>query len=165
MTHLVDKLDLKIQYKDGRQCTLLDGEDVSEQIRTPQVTMLSSYVSAFSSVRNKMVELQRDIAKRVSCIVDGRDIGTNVLPDCEFKFFVTASAEVRAKRRYDEDKAKGSKQSYEEILKDINERDHQDRNRAIAPLKQAQDALLVDTSDMNIDEVVHLILSKIQEKI
>jgi cytidylate kinase len=162
---LVENIDLKIEYKDGKQLTILDGEDVSDKIRTAQVSMLSSYVSAFSCVRNKMVDLQRTIAKRVSCILDGRDIGTNVLPDCEFKFYVTASAEVRAKRRYEEDKAKGSKQTYEEILNDINERDYQDKNRAVAPLKQAQDALMVDTSDMNINEVVHLILSKIQEKI
>jgi cytidylate kinase len=165
VTHLVDKINLRIEYKDGKQCTILDGKDVSEEIRTPQVSMVASFVSAFSLVRNKMVALQRDLASHVSCILDGRDIGTNVLPDCEFKFFVTASAEVRAKRRFEEDKLKGSTQTYEQVLSDINERDYQDRNRAVAPLKQAKDAQTVDTTNMSIEEVVDLILSKIQEKI
>jgi cytidylate kinase len=165
VAHLLDGLDLKIEYKDGRQLTLLDGVDVSSEIRTSQVSMLSSYVSAFSCVRNKMVALQRDIAKNVSCILDGRDIGTNVLPDCQFKFFLTASPEVRAMRRFKEDQAKGSTQSYEEILKDINDRDFQDKNRAVAPLKVAKDAIMLDTSDYEIDQVVDLVLSKIQEKI
>jgi cytidylate kinase len=162
---LMNALNLKVEYRNGSQCTLLDGEDVSSLIRTPQVSMVASYVSSFSCVRNKMVELQRKIASNVSCILDGRDIGTNVIPDCEFKFYLTASPELRAKRRFEEDKAKGSKQTYEQILADINERDYQDKNRAIAPLKIANDALLVDTSDMQIDDVVNFILEKIQEKI
>jgi cytidylate kinase len=165
VAHLIENLDLKIQYKDGRQLTILDGNDVSGDIRTPQVSMVASFVSAFSCVRNKMVSLQRELAKDVSCILDGRDIGTNVLPSCEFKFYVTASPEVRAKRRYEEDKLKGTTQSFDDVLKEINERDYQDKNRAIAPLKQAKDALLVDTTDMTIDQVVDYLLLKIQEKI
>lgn len=163
--HILNKLDLSIDYKDGRQITLLDGEDVGEKIRTPQVSLLASYVSAYSFVRTKMVELQRKIAKKFACILDGRDIGTNVLPDCEFKFFLTASPEIRAKRRYDESLAKGSNQSFEEVLKDINERDFQDRNRAVAPLKQAADAIVIDTSDMTAEQVAEAIINKIQEKI
>lgn len=162
---LTDNIDLRVEYNDGRQLTLLDGADVSGDIRTAQISMLASYVSAYSFVRAKMLELQRDIAKSVSCILDGRDIGTNVLPDCEFKFFITASPEVRAKRRFEEDKIKGSKQTFEEVLKEINERDHQDKNRAVAPLKCAADAVMIDTSDMSVNEVVDTILSIIQEKI
>ena len=163
--HIVNKLDLVIDYRDGKQITLLDGVDVGDKIRTPQVSLLASYVSAYSFVRTKMVELQRSIASKFSCILDGRDIGTNVLPDCEFKFFLTASAEVRAKRRYEEIRANGNNQSYEEVLNDINERDFQDKNRAVAPLKQAKDAVLIDTSELNAQQVCETILSKIQEKI
>lgn len=162
---VVDKLKIKIEYKNGKQVTLLDGEDVSDQIRTPQVSLIASYVSAYGFVRQKMVSLQREIAKSTSCILDGRDIGTNVLPDCRFKFYLTASAEVRAKRRYDDEKYRGSEQSYEEVLREINERDFQDKNRAVAPLKQADDAVIIDTSDMNIEEVVSEIIKSIQEKI
>lgn len=162
---VLDKLNLKIEYKDGRQVTLLDGVDVSEEIRTPQVSLIASYVSAYGFIRNKMVSLQREIAKKTSCILDGRDIGTNVLPDCKYKFYLTASAEIRAKRRFEEDKLKGNTQSYEAVLKDINERDFQDKNRAVAPLKQAVDAVVIDTSDMSIEQVVDAILNKIQEKV
>lgn len=163
--HVLDKLRIKVDYREGKQVTLLDDEDVSDQIRTPQVSLIASYVSAYSFVRQKMVSLQRDIAKSTSCILDGRDIGTNVLPDCRFKFYLTASAEVRAKRRYDDEKYKGSEQSYEEVLREINERDFQDKNRAVAPLKQADDAVVIDTSSMNIDEVVSAIIKSIQEKV
>lgn len=163
--HVVDKLNIRIEYKNGKQLTLLDGEDVSDQIRTPQVSLIASYVSAYGFVRQKMVSLQREIAKSTSCILDGRDIGTNVLPDCRYKFYLTASAEVRAKRRYDDEKYRGLEQSYEEVLREINERDFQDKNRAIAPLKQASDAVVIDTSDMNIEEVVSAIIKSIQEKV
>ncbi|MDE6691351.1 MAG: (d)CMP kinase [Clostridia bacterium] len=163
--HIINKLDLKVEYREGKQITLLDGEDVSELIRTPQVSMLASYVSAYSFVRTKMVALQREIAQKTSCILDGRDIGTNVLPNCKFKIYLNASPEVRAKRRFDEDKAKGGSQSYEQVLQEINERDFQDKNRAVAPLQKANDALEIDTSDMTIDEVVNEIISKVQEKI
>ncbi|MCM1545579.1 MAG: (d)CMP kinase [Clostridiales bacterium] len=163
--HLINKLDLKVEYSGGGQMTLLDGEDVSELIRTPQVSMLASYISAYSFVRTKMVSLQREIAKSNSCILDGRDIGTNVLPDCRFKFYLNASPEVRAKRRFDEDKSMGIACDYNQVLKDINERDFQDKNRAVAPLKKASDALEIDTSYMTIDEVVEEMISKIQEKI
>lgn len=163
--HIVDNIDIKVDYCNGSQVTLLDDEDVSSQIRTPQVSMLASYVSAYSFVRTKMVELQREIAAKFSCVLDGRDIGTNVLPDCEFKFFLTADSQVRAKRRHDENLSKGITQSFEEVLKDIEERDFQDKNRAIAPLKQAKDAQVIDTSGMTIDEVVSSILKKVEEKI
>lgn len=162
---VIEKIDLRVEYREGRQFTLLDGEDVSDKIRTAQISMLASYVSAYPSVRAKMVELQRKIASEVSCILDGRDIGTNVLPACPFKFFLTATPEVRAKRRYDEDKLKGSVQTFEQVLNDINERDAQDKNRAVAPLKCADDAIVIDTSEMTVDEVVQAICEKVQEKI
>ncbi len=163
--HILNGLDLTIDYRDGKQITMLDGADVGESIRTPQVSLLASYVSAYSFVRNKMVELQRQIAAKFSCILDGRDIGTNVLPGCEFKFFLTASPEVRAKRRYEELCAKGSAQPYEDVLKEINERDFQDKNRAVAPLKQASDAILIDTSALTAEQVAAVIVENVQRKI
>lgn len=163
--HIINKLDLKVEYRDGKQLTILDGEDVSDKIRTPQVSMLASYISAYSFVRVKMVALQREIAKKTSCILDGRDIGTNVLPDCKFKFFITASAEVRADRRFKEDSERGGTQSYEEVLKEINERDFQDKNRAVAPLKKASDAVEIDTSEKTVEQVADEIISRIQEQI
>ena len=163
--HVINRLDLKVEYRDGKQITILDGEDVGDKIRTPQVSMLASYVSAYSFVSTKMVALQREIAQKTSCILDGRDIGTNVLPGCPFKFYLNASTEVRAKRRFEEDKAKGGNQSYEEVLKEITERDFHDKNRAIAPLKKAADAIEINTSDMTVEEVVDKIITKVQERI
>ena len=163
--HIINRLNLKVEYRDGKQITLLDGEDVSELIRTPQVSLLASYVSSYSFVRTKMVALQREIAEKTSCILDGRDIGTNVLPKCRFKFYLTASPEVRANRRFDEDRAKGGKQTYEQVLQDINERDFQDKNKAVGALKKAGDAIEIDTSDMSITEVVEAIIGKVQERI
>ena len=162
---VIEKIDLRVEYSEGRQLTMLDGRDVSDKIRTPQVSMLASYVSAYPTVRSKMVELQRKIAADVSCVLDGRDIGTNVLPDCPFKFFLTATPEVRALRRYNEDSSNGSKQSYEQILKDINERDAQDKNRAVAPLKRADDAVVIDTSEITAEEVAQRVCEIIQERI
>ncbi len=163
--HITNKLNLKIEYENGKQKTVLDGEDVSELIRTPQVSLLASYVSAYSFVRQKMVSLQRELAKRTSCILDGRDIGTNVLPDCKFKFYLTATPEIRAKRRLEQDILNGSPRTYEEVLNEINERDFQDKNRAVAPLMQAPDAVVVDTSDMSLEQVAQSLIDNIQQKI
>ncbi len=163
--HLVENINLRVEYKDGKQLTLLDGEDVSGEIRTAQISMLASYVSSYPFVRDKMVEIQRRIASEVSCVLDGRDIGTNVLPDCPFKFYLTATPEVRAMRRFEQDKIKGTSQTYEQILQEINERDKQDKNRAVAPLKCAADAVVIDTSYMTIEDVVSEMMAKIQEKI
>lgn len=163
--HIVGTIDLCVEYCEGKQMTILDGCDVSDKIRTAQVSMLASYVSAYPSVRSKMVDLQRKIASEVSCVLDGRDIGTNVLPNCPFKFFLTATPEVRARRRFEEDSSKGSQQSYEQILKDINERDEQDKNRAVAPLKRADDAVVIDTSEITAEEVAQRICKIIQERI
>lgn len=162
---IIDEIDIKVEYRGGTQTTMLDGDDVSELIRSPEISMLASTVSAYSFVREKMVSLQRQIAKAHSCVLDGRDIGTNVLPDCKFKFFVTASPEVRADRRYKELVIKGFKTSLDDVLKDIVARDKQDETRKSAPLKRAEDAVFVDTSRMTPDEVADLILKYIQEKI
>ena len=162
---LMDKIDLRVEYRDGRQVTMLGDRDVSEEIRSPGMSQLASEVSALACVRSAMVAMQRRIASEMSCVLDGRDIGTNVLPDARYKFFVTASDEVRARRRLEEDRAKGYDERYEDVLRDIRERDRRDSERAIAPLKCAEDAVVVDTSDMSPEEVVQFIRNKIQEKI
>lgn len=162
---LIGKTDLRVEYRDGRQVTMLGDRDVSEEIRSPGMSQLASEVSALACVRSAMVAMQRRIASEMSCVLDGRDIGTNVLPDARYKFFVTASDEVRARRRLEEDRAKGYDIRYEDVLRDIRERDRRDSERAIAPLKCAEDAVVVDTSDMSPEEVVQFIRNKIQEKI
>lgn len=162
---LLTTTQITVGYKNGVQITYLDGKDVSSDIRKPEISMLASGVAALPCVRTKMVEAQRDIAKNTSCILDGRDIGTNVLPNAEYKFFLTAKPEIRAKRREAENTGKGYFQPFEEILADIIKRDEQDKNREVAPLIKAEDAVEVDSSHMSIDEVVDFILNKIQEKI
>lgn len=162
---LIGKTDLRVEYRDGRQVTMLGDRDVSEEIRSPGMSQLASEVSALACVRSAMVAMQRRIASEMSCVLDGRDIGTNVLPDARYKFFVTASDEVRARRRLEEDRAKGYDVRYEDVLRDIRERDRRDSERAIAPLKCAEDAVVVDTSDMSPEEVVQFIRNKIQEKV
>ena len=162
---LLTTTQITVGYENGVQITYLDGKDVSSDIRKPEISMLASGVAALPCVRTKMVEAQRDIAKNISCILDGRDIGTNVLPNAEYKFFLTAKPEIRAKRREVENAGKGYFQSFEEILADIIKRDEQDKNREVAPLIKAEDAVEVDSSHMSIDEVVDFILNKIQEKI
>ncbi|MCH5148814.1 MAG: (d)CMP kinase [Clostridiales bacterium] len=156
---------ITVGYENGVQITYLDGKDVSSDIRKPEISMLASAVAAWPYVRTKMVEAQREIAKNTSCVLDGRDIGSNVLPNAEYKFFLTAKPEIRAKRRAEENAAKGFSQPFDEILADIIRRDEQDINREVAPLVKAKDAVEVDSSYMSIDEVVNFILNKIQEKV
>lgn len=155
----IDNIDLKINYIDGAQHTFLDGEDVSEKIREPHVSMAASNISSLKCVRLKMVDMQRKIASDMSCVLDGRDIGSFVLPDAKYKFFVTASVDVRADRRFKELTLKGHKVNFDELRAEIEQRDFNDRNRDFAPLKQADDAIVIDTSFMNVDEVVNKILS------
>ncbi len=162
---LMRTLSLDIEYEGGVQKTILDGKDVSDAIRSPEVSMAASSVSKYASVRMKMVEKQREIAGRMSCVLDGRDIGTFVLPEADFKFFLTASPEVRAKRRFDELVAKGLNVDFEECKRELTRRDVQDSTRAIAPLKRADDAVEVDTSSLGIEEVIDLVKRKMQEKI
>ena len=158
-------LDVKVEYFDGTQHTFLDGEDVSDKIRENAVSMAASHISAHPCVRVKMVEMQREIAKKMSCILDGRDIGSAVLPDAKFKFFLTADSEVRAKRRYDELTARGQTVDFDKLHAEIIQRDKQDSEREFSPLVCADDAIVVDTTNLSIEEVLAKIKSLIQEKI
>ncbi len=157
--------DITIEYRDGVQVVLLDGENVNSFLRTPEVSDMASRTSVNGDVRTKLMELQQELARRQNVVMDGRDIGTVVLPDAQVKIYLTASVAVRAKRRFLELMEKIGTANLEEIEEQIRERDHRDMTRPIAPLKQADDAVLVDTSDMTIDEVVDKILSIIDEKI
>ena len=158
----IEDIDLVIKYIDGTQHTYLDGEDVSERIREPHVSMAASNISSLRCVRLKMVEMQRKIASNLSCVLDGRDIGSYVLPNADFKFYIDASVEVRADRRFKELTLKGHKVDYEELKKEIEQRDYNDKNRDFSPLVQPKDALYIDTSFMNIEQVLNKVLSVIQ---
>lgn len=158
-------LNVKVEYKDGTQHTILDGEDVSSAIRENAVSMAASSISAHPAVRIKMVEMQREIAKSMSCVLDGRDIGSTVLPDAKFKFFITADSKVRATRRYKELIERGQTVDFETLHAEIVARDKQDSEREFSPLVCAKDAIVVDTSNMEIDEVVKTIKNAIQSKI
>ncbi|MBR7186902.1 MAG: (d)CMP kinase [Clostridia bacterium] len=160
---LMRDVRLDVAYENGTQKTLLDGRDVSEDIRRPEISMAASTVSKHPSVRLHLVEKQREIAGKFSCVLDGRDIGTFVLPDAAYKFFLTATPEVRAKRRYEELLAKGHAVDFEELKAEIIRRNEQDSTRALAPLRRADDAVLVDTSNMTIEEVVATVKKFIQE--
>ena len=159
----VDDIVVSIKYEDGQQHVILNGEDVTGMIRTEQVGNMASATSVFAPVRTKLVALQQELAKTTDVIMDGRDIGTVVLPNADVKIFLTASVECRAKRRFDELVAKGENPDFDKIAKDIEERDYRDSHREISPLKQADDAILVDSSDMNIDQVVETIISYINK--
>lgn len=152
-------VDVTIRYENGMQMVFLNGENVSDCLRTEEVGNTASVISPIPEVRRKLVELQRRLAAESDCIMDGRDIGTCVLPDAQKKIYLTASSEVRAKRRYDELTAKGEACDLKKIREDIEERDYRDMHRETSPLKQAEDAVLVDTSDMTKEEVVEKIIA------
>lgn len=162
---LTDGLSVELRFENGVQKMYLNGEDVSEEIRTPEASMAASGVSAVPAVRAYLFDLQKKLARENNCIMDGRDIGTVVLPDADVKIFLTASPEARAKRRFLELTQKGSDVRYEDVLADMIKRDYDDSHRAIAPLKQAEDAILVDTSDIGLEESVALIIRTIKENI
>ena len=157
--------DVSIEYRDGAQVVLLGGENVNDKIRTPKVSDMASRTSVNGDVRRKLVELQQKLARKQNVVMDGRDIGTVVLPDARVKIYLTASVDVRADRRYKELIEKGEEADLDEIRDQIRERDERDMNRDISPLRQADDAVLVDTSDLTIDEVADKILAIIDEKI
>lgn len=157
--------DISISYVDGEQQVVLNGENVTPYIRTEEVGNMASASSVNPKVREKLVALQQKLASEKSVVMDGRDIGTVVLPDAKVKIYLTASSATRAKRRYDELTAKGIACDIEKIEQDIIERDHRDMNRAHSPLKQADDAVLVDSSDMGIEEVVQRILDIYGERV
>ncbi len=163
LTELVESIDIRIEYIGNEQRLFLDGEDVTSMIRTPEVSIGASDVSAVPAVRLKMVELQRAIAQKSDVVMDGRDIGTYVLPRAKYKFFITASIEERAKRRFAEMHSKGASEvTLDEVMKDIAYRDKNDSTRAFAPLSKAPDAIEIDTTDMEPQQVVVEILEKIK---
>ena len=162
----IDELTIGIEYdEEGSQHMIMNGMDVTGDIRTQDISQKASLVSAHGVVRGVLLDMQRDVAKAHNVIMDGRDIGTVVLPKANVKIFLTASAEVRAQRRTDELTAKGQKANYEQILKEIKQRDYQDTHRELAPLKMAKDSIKVDTSDLDIDGVVEAIRKIVAEKI
>ncbi|MBQ7340150.1 MAG: (d)CMP kinase [Clostridia bacterium] len=158
----INNIDLDIKYIDGAQHTYLDGEDVSDKIREPQVSMAASNISSLKPVRLKMVDMQRKIASGTSCVLDGRDIGSYVLPNAEYKFYITASVDVRADRRFKELKLKGHNVDFNALKEEIEQRDYNDKNRDFAPLKKADDAVEIDTSYMTIEQVINKVLSYIK---
>lgn len=161
---VLDAIKIDIAYEDGTQKIFLMGKDVSERIREADVSLGASNVAVIPAVRLKLVELQRTLSEKTSVIMDGRDIGTYVLPDAEVKIFLTASSDVRARRRLLEMREKGMEADFETVKRDIEYRDKNDSEREFAPLKKAEDAVLVDTSDMTIDEVIDRITQIIREE-
>lgn len=157
-------IQVELKFLGDIQHVFLNGEDVSEEIRTPDASMAASDVSAVPAVRQFLFDLQRDIAKANNCIMDGRDIGTVVLPDAQVKIFLTASPEARAQRRYKELQEKGATDTYEAVLADLKQRDYNDSHRATAPLKLAEDSVLVDTTALTLQESVQKVISVIQNK-
>lgn len=162
---LLPKIQLELCFLDGTQHILLNGEDVSREIRTPQASAYSSMVSAIPQVRSFLLEFQRSFARRSHVLMDGRDIGTVVLPDADCKIFLTASSEARARRRFDELRERGETASYEEILAAIRQRDEQDSSRAAAPLKAAEDAVVVDTTGCTLEESIEKVYAVVKEKL
>lgn len=167
VTRLIDDVNIEIAYgEDGQQKMLLNGKDVTGELRTPLMSDYASKISAMKVVRDFLLDVQRNMAKKHNVIMDGRDIGTVVLPQADVKIFLTASAEVRADRRLKELLERGDKTvTFESILQDMKERDHRDMNRPVAPLKQAEDAVLLDTSALSVEESVSAIKKIIEEKL
>ena len=162
----IDELTVGIEYDDnGVQHMIMNGMDVTEDIRSQDISQKASMVSAHAVVREMLLDMQREVARRFNVIMDGRDIGTVVLPQATVKIFLTASPEVRARRRTDELLAKGQKANYDTVLKEIRQRDYQDTHREIAPLKMARDSIKVDTSDMNLEHAVEAIREIILKKV
>ena len=150
--------DIEVTYENGAQHMYLDGEDVSKKIRREEVGNGASAASRFGAVRERLVQIQRELGEKYNVVMDGRDIGTVVLPDAEVKIFLTATAPCRAQRRYKEILARGEEADFDKILKDIEQRDYNDSHRAIAPLKPAEDSVIIDSSDMSIEQVTEQVL-------
>ena len=166
ITRYIDELTVKIEYdEDGLQHMIMNGMDVTDSIRTQEIGQKASLVSAHLIVRDAMLDMQRDVAKEYNVIMDGRDIGTVVLPKADVKIFMTASAEVRAKRRTEELLAKGQKADFDKVLKEIQQRDYQDTHREVRPLKMCRDSIKLDTSDMDIDQVIAAMKEIIAKKV
>ena len=165
VTRYIDELTVEIEYdEDGKQHMIMNGMDVTDDIRTQDISKKASQVAAHAVVRDMLLDMQRDMAKKHNVVMDGRDIGSVVLPKAQVKIFLTASAEVRAKRRAAELEAKGQKANFNQILKEIKDRDFQDTHREVAPLKMCRDSVKVDTSDMDSDAVIAALLKIVREK-
>lgn len=162
---LLNDTKVELKYIDGVQAVFLNGEDVSAYIRTPEISMGASKVSAIPEVRAFLLSLQQEIAKENDVIMDGRDIATVVLPNADVKIFLFASPECRAERRYKELVEKGESVTFDEVLEDVNKRDYQDSHREIAPLKPSEDSIMLDTSKLNLDESIQLVIKTIKENI
>ena len=160
---LLNEITVEIKIENGEQHIFLCGEDVSEEIRLPKISMAASSVSQIPAVRAFLLELQRDIAKKNNVLMDGRDIGTVVLPEAQVKIFITAAPEIRAKRRFEELVNKGVETTLEQVLGDLNRRDYQDSHRAAAPLKMAEDAVLLDTSDLTFEQSVESVVGLVKK--
>lgn len=162
----IDELTVEIEYdEDGLQHMIMNGMDVTKDIRTPDISQKASLISAHACVRDMLLDMQRELAEQNNVVMDGRDIGTVVLPHATVKIFLTASPEVRAKRRCDELSAKGQKVDYNKVLKDIQQRDYQDTHREIAPLKMSRDSIKVDTSDMTVEGVLEKLKEIVVQKV
>ena len=161
---VLNEINVELKFIDGVQHVYLNGDDVSIEIRLPEASMAASNVSAIPSVRAFLFDLQRDIAKKNNCIMDGRDIGTVVLPNAQVKIFLTADPEERAMRRFKELEEKGSKVTYQEVLDDLKARDYNDSHREIAPLKPAEDSVVINTTGNTLEESINLIAETIKEK-
>ena len=162
---IANDIDIKINNTGDKDIILLNGEDVSKDIRTKEVTEIVSQVSSIIPVREKMVEVQRNLAKGKNVIVEGRDIGTVVFPNADLKIYLDASEEVRAKRRYEENLQNGIKTTYEEVLQNVKMRDYNDMHKKVGALKKAEDAIIVDSTNLTIEEVVRKIKNEIQKRI
>ena len=161
---ILGEISIEVKYENGSQRVYLNGEDLGDKIRTPEMSMYASAVSAIPEVRAFLLDTQRDIARKNSVIMDGRDIGTVILPDAEVKIFMTASAECRAMRRYKELCDKGQKVRYEDVFAEMNERDHNDSTRDVAPTAAAADAVLLDNSELTFEESVKAVIAIVKEK-
>lgn len=162
---LLDDANIQIDFREDGQHMILNGKDITGELRTPEITACASQVAAQPAVRDFLLDLQRELAKRHNIIMDGRDIGTVVLPNASLKIFLTATPEKRAQRRYAEYLEKGQKITYEEVLADQRQRDYDDSHRKLAPLKQAKDAVLVDTTELGLQESIARVISLIQERL
>ena len=161
---LLPEIEIELKYENGTQIVCLNGENLGDKIRTPEMSMYASAVSAIPAVRAFLLDTQRDIAKKNSVIMDGRDIGTVILPNADVKIYLTATAEARAQRRLDQLKQNGTEANFDDVLREVNARDYQDMNRAVDPLRCAEDATVVDSSELTFEETVQAILRVVEEK-
>lgn len=162
---ILGSVKVELKFTNGEQQVFLNGENVSSEIRTPEASMAASNVSAIPAVRTFLFDLQKNIAAENDCIMDGRDIGTVVLPDAQVKIFLTASPEIRARRRYDELTAKGQQVEYNDVLDDLIKRDYNDSHREVAPLRPADDSVTVDTSGLSLEQSIERVIQTVREKI